>query len=75
MEFFNTATFSHTICGRLAGYLEFAALVSTEAGSEWSGQDRVNWLTMAASIFKMIYTEQTPSVIKIGISEGTSSAT
>jgi len=43
--------------------------------SEWSGQDRVNWLTMAASIFKMIYREQTPSVIKIGIPEGTSSAT
>lgn len=24
-------------------------------GTEWSAQDRVNWLTMASSIFKMIY--------------------
>jgi hypothetical protein len=34
-------------------------------GGEWSGQERVNWLTMASSIFKMIYTEQTPSTITI----------
>jgi len=37
-EFFNTATLSHSICGRLSGYFEFAATVNTEAGSEWIGQ-------------------------------------
>jgi hypothetical protein len=42
---------------------------------EWSAQDRVNWLTMAASIFKMIYTEQSPSSINITINGGTKSAT
>ena len=27
-----------------------------EPGAAWAAQDRVNWLTMASSIFKMIYT-------------------
>ena len=37
-EFFNTITLSHAICGPLGGYVEFAATVSTESGSEWIGQ-------------------------------------
>ena len=37
--------------------------------SEWSGQERVNWLNMASSIFKMIYTESAATNIKIGIEE------
>jgi len=37
-EFFNTATLSHAIWGRLSGYIEFAATVNTESGSEWIGQ-------------------------------------
>lgn len=45
-----------------------------EPGQDWEAQDRINWLTMAASIFKMIYTEQTPSSIRIGFPEGSSSA-
>ena len=43
-------------------------------GGEWSSQERVNWLTMAASIFKMIYTEQSPSAITITTQGGSSSA-
>ena len=46
-----------------------------EPGSDWPAQDRVNWLTMAASIFKMIYAEQAPSTIQITTSGGTTSAT
>lgn len=38
--------------------------------SEWSGQERVNWLNMASSIFKMIYSESTPSDIDIKIKGG-----
>lgn len=40
--------------------------------SEWSGQERVNWLNMASSIFKMIYSESTPSDIEIKIKGGAS---
>ena len=38
--------------------------------SEWSGQERVNWLNMASSIFKMIYSENTPTDIEIKIKGG-----
>lgn len=38
LESFNTATLSHDIWGRLGGYIEFAATVNTEAGTEWIGQ-------------------------------------
>lgn len=43
-------------------------------GSDWSTQDRVNWLTMASSIFKMIYTEQSPSSINISTGGSTSAS-
>jgi hypothetical protein len=46
-----------------------------EPGKQWSAAERVNWLTMASSIFKMIYTEESPSAIKITSTEGTNSAT
>jgi hypothetical protein len=36
-EFVNTITFSHGIVGNLGGYVEFASVVSTEAGSDWVG--------------------------------------
>ena len=36
-----------------------------EPGNDWPTQERINWLTMAASIFKMIYTDQAPSSIQI----------
>jgi hypothetical protein len=42
--------------------------------SEWSGQERVNWLTMASSIFKMIYSESSPSDIEIKIKGGVAPA-
>ena len=45
-----------------------------QPGGEWSAQERVNWLTMASSIFKMIYTEQSPSTIQIAITGGATSA-
>ena len=45
-----------------------------ESGDEWSAQDRVNWLTLAASIFKMIYTEQSPTTITIKADGGSTSA-
>ena len=38
--------------------------------SEWSAQERVNWLNMASSIFKMIYSESAPSDIEIKIKGG-----
>ena len=50
-------------------------LTLPEPGHEWPAQERVNWLTMASSIFKMIYTEQSPSVISITAEGGTTSAT
>lgn len=36
-EFVNTITFGHDIAGPLGGYVEFASVVSTEAGSKWIG--------------------------------------
>lgn len=45
-----------------------------QPGGEWPAQERVNWLTMASSIFKMIYTEQSPSMIQIAITGGATSA-
>lgn len=36
-------------------------------GSDWSTQERTNWLTMAASIFKMIYLEPGSASAKITI--------
>lgn len=50
-------------------------LTLPEPGDEWPAQERVNWLTMAASIFKMIYTEPSPSVISVIVEGGTTSAT
>lgn len=38
-----------------------------EPRSEWPSSDRMNWLTMASSIFKMIYSEDVPSDIEIKI--------
>ena len=43
-----------------------------EPRSEWPSQDRVNWLTMASSIFKMIYSEDTAREIEISIKEARS---
>lgn len=43
-------------------------------GSEWTSRERVDWLTMAASIFKMIYVEESPSSIAITIPGGPTSA-
>ena len=37
-EYFNTLTLSHDIYGKLAGYIEFAALITPESGDEWQGQ-------------------------------------
>ena len=37
-EYFNTITFGHEIRGDLAGYLEFAARVTPESGTDWQGQ-------------------------------------
>lgn len=39
-------------------------------GSDWTGLERVNWLTMASSIFKMIYTDTAQSDIEIKIKGG-----
>ena len=36
-SFVNTVTFSHDICGKLGGYVEFFSEVSTEEDSEWIG--------------------------------------
>jgi hypothetical protein len=36
-EFVNTLTFSHGIVGKLAGYIEFFSLVSTESDADWVG--------------------------------------
>ena len=36
-EFINTITFSHSIVGNLAGYVEFFSLVSTDRNSKWIG--------------------------------------
>jgi len=49
-------------------------LTLQEPGKDWSSQERVNWLNMAASIFKMIYTEPTPSDIEIKIKGGSAAA-
>ncbi len=37
-EYFNTITFGRDIVGNLAGYVEFAALVTPESGGAWQGQ-------------------------------------
>ncbi len=37
LEFINSITFSHDICGSLAGYVEFFGLVSAEKDSDWIG--------------------------------------
>jgi hypothetical protein len=60
--------------GRQHPLIQGLLMTLPEPGQEWSGQDRVNWLTMAASIFKMIYTEQPQSTISISVSGGTTSA-
>lgn len=47
-------------------------------GADWSGQERVNWLTMASSIFKMIYKSDDGSDIAISMTShqgGSNSAT
>lgn len=46
-----------------------------EPGKEWSGQDRLDWLTMAASIFRMIYKGQACDIeIKLKQTGGPTSA-
>lgn len=37
-EYFNTITFGHDIAGALGGYVEFAALVAPQSGTDWQGQ-------------------------------------
>jgi outer membrane putative beta-barrel porin/alpha-amylase len=37
VEFVNSITFAHDICGNLRGYVEFWSAVSTESGSDWTG--------------------------------------
>jgi hypothetical protein len=37
-EYFNTITFSHDIAGNFGGYVEFAALITPESGTDWQGQ-------------------------------------
>lgn len=37
-EYFNTVTVGHDLAGNLAGYMEFAALVTPENGEGWQGQ-------------------------------------
>lgn len=37
VEFVNSITFAHDICGNLSGYVEFWSAVSTESGSDWTG--------------------------------------
>lgn len=61
--------------GRQHPLIQGLLMTLPEPGQEWSGQDRVNWLTMASSIFKMIYTENAPSAITITISGAATSAT
>lgn len=36
-----------------------------EPGTDWAAADRVNWLTMASSIFTMIYKDKSPAKITI----------
>jgi hypothetical protein len=46
-----------------------------QPGSDWAGQERINWLTMANSIFTMIYKGDAASVtITAGKTGGTTSA-
>jgi hypothetical protein len=37
-EYFNTVTFGHDIVGDLAGYVELAALFTSDTGDDWQGQ-------------------------------------
>ena len=37
-DFVNSITFSHDIAGRLGGYKEFFAVVSSASNSKWQGQ-------------------------------------
>lgn len=43
--------------GDLHPLIQGIVMTIPKAGSEWSAQERMNWLTMAASIFKLIYTD------------------
>ncbi len=36
-EFVNSITFSHSIVGKLSGFLEFFSAISTESGQDWVG--------------------------------------
>lgn len=63
--------------GRQHPLIQGLMMTLPEPGSEWDGRSQVNWLLMAASIFKIIYTEQVPSTITISqeTTGGTMSAT
>lgn len=61
--------------GRLHPLIQGLLLTLPEPGQEWPGQARIDWLTMASSIFRMIYPEQTPSKILITFDGGANSAT
>ena len=61
--------------GRQHPLIQGLLMTLPEPGQEWATQERVNWLTMAASIFKMVYNEQTPSSILITVGGGATSAT
>ena len=61
--------------GRQHPLIQGLLMTLPELGNDWPAQDRVNWLTMAASIFKMIYTDQAPSNILITNAGGSTSAT
>ncbi len=61
--------------GRQHPLIQGLLMTLPEPGQDWSAQERVNWLTMASSIFKMIYVEQSPSAIQIKVTEGANSAT
>jgi hypothetical protein len=56
--------------GRQHPLIQGLLMTLPEPGKEWTAQERVNWLTMAASIFKMIYTDSAPSNIQISNNSG-----
>lgn len=56
--------------------IEGLLLTLPKPGENWSAQDRVNWLTMASSIFKMIYAGEGGDIkITNSAKEGATSAT
>jgi hypothetical protein len=60
--------------GRQHPLIQGLLMTLPEPGGAWAAEDRVNWLTMAGSIFKMIYTGEAGNIMITNSAKGGNSS-